>query len=66
MTTRPTAVEIKSMANVAGVPVSDEVAERIAQSIGPAFDGFVPVAGSLSFDLEPSAFLVAQSWNDAV
>jgi hypothetical protein len=35
--TRPTGKEIKVVADVAGVPVSTEVAERIANSIGPAF-----------------------------
>ena len=35
--TRPTARQIKAMADVAGVPVTDDVAARIANSIGPAF-----------------------------
>ena len=48
------------MADVAGVPVSDEVATRIANSIGPAFEGFAVVAGTLPFDLEPATFLLAQ------
>lgn len=59
--TRPVPDQIKAMAEVAGVPVSDEVAARIANSIGPAFDGFAPVAGALPFDLEPASFLVAQT-----
>ncbi|WP_322515133.1 hypothetical protein SR870_19325 [Rhodopseudomonas palustris] len=59
--TRPVPDQIKAMAEVAGVPVSDEVAARIANSIGPAFDGFAPIAGSLPFDLEPATFLVAQN-----
>ena len=46
------------MADVAGVPVSDDVAARIANSIGPAFEGFAPVAGTLPFDLEPATFLL--------
>jgi len=58
--TRPTAKEIKAMADVAGVPVSTEVAERIANSIGPAFEGFAAVAGTLPFDLEPATFIVVQ------
>ena len=58
--TRPTAKEIKAMADVAGVPVDAEVAARIANSIGPAFDGFAAVAGTLPFDLEPSGFVVVQ------
>ena len=59
--TRPTAKEIKAIAEVAGVPVTAEVAERIANSIGPAFEGFDAVAGTLPFDLEPATFLVVQA-----
>ena len=59
--TRPTAKEIKAMADVAGLAVSPDVAARIANSIGPAFDGFAPVAGTLPFDLEPASFLLAQA-----
>jgi hypothetical protein len=58
--TRPTAKQIKAMTEVAGVPVSAEVATRIANSIGPAFEGFAPVAGTLPFDLEPASFLLVQ------
>jgi len=58
--TRPTAKEIKAIVDVAGVPVSNEVAERIANSIGPAFEGFAAVAGTLPFDLEPATFIVVQ------
>ena len=58
---KPDAKQIKAMADVAGMPVSAEVAERIANSIGPAFEGFAPVAGTLPFDLEPATFLVAQA-----
>jgi len=49
------------MADVAGVPASTEVATRIANSIGPAFEGFAPVAGTLPFDLEPATFLLVQA-----
>ena len=49
------------MADVAGVPVSAEVAERIANSIGPAFEGLAAIAGTLPFDLEPASFVVAQA-----
>ena len=35
------------MADVAGVPVDAEVAARIAHSIGPAFEGFAAIAGTL-------------------
>jgi hypothetical protein len=59
--TRPTAKEIKAIADVAGVPVDADVAARIANSIGPAFDGFAAVAGTLPFDLEPSTFVIVQT-----
>ena len=59
--TRPTPKEIKAMADVAGVPVDAEVAARIANSIGPAFEGFAAVAGTLPFDLEPTTFLLVQA-----
>lgn len=59
--TRPTPKEIKAMADVAGIPVDAEVANRVANSIGPAFEGFAAVAGTLPFDLEPAAFLLVQS-----
>jgi hypothetical protein len=58
--TRPTAKEIKVMADVAGVPVSPEVATRVANSIGPAFEGFAAVAGTLPLDLEPASFVLVQ------
>ncbi len=59
--TTPTPKEIKAIADVAGVPVSNEVATRIAGSIGPAFEGFAAIAGTLPFDLEPSTFTLAQT-----
>ena len=59
--TRPSSKEIKAIADVAGVPVDADVATRIAGSIGPAFDGFAPVAGTLPFDLEPASFLLVQA-----
>lgn len=49
------------MADVAGVPVNAEEATRIANSIGPAFEGFAAVAGTLPFDLEPAGFLLVQA-----
>ena len=49
------------MADVAGVPVSSDVAERIANSVGPVFEGFAAVAGTLPFDLEPATFVVVQA-----
>jgi hypothetical protein len=63
--TRPTAKEISAIANVAGLPVSADVAARIAKSIGPAFEGLAPVAGTLPFDLEPASFLLVQAANDS-
>jgi hypothetical protein len=58
--TRPSPRQVKAMADAGGVPVADDVAARIANSIGPAFEGFAAVAGTLAFDLEPSSFLVVQ------
>jgi hypothetical protein len=59
--TKPTPKEIKAMADVAGVPVDAEVAARVANSIGPAFEGFAAIAGTLPFDLEPASFLIVQT-----
>jgi hypothetical protein len=59
--TKPTPKEIKATAGVAGMAVSDDVAARIANSVGPAFEGFAPIAGTLPFDLEPASFLVLQA-----
>jgi len=58
--TRPTPKDVKVIAHVTDVPADDEVANRIANSIGPAFDGFAPISGTLPFDLEPASFLLAQ------
>jgi hypothetical protein len=59
--TKPSPKEVKAMTDVAGVPATAEVAERIANSIGPAFESFAPVAGTLPFDLEPASFLLVQN-----
>ena len=59
--TKPSPKEVKAMTDVAGVPVDADVAARIANSIGPAFEGFAPVAGTLPFDLEPASFLLVQN-----
>jgi hypothetical protein len=59
--TRPNPKEIKAVADVAGVPVGADVAERIANSIGPAFESFAAIAGTLPFDLEPATFVVVQA-----
>ena len=58
--TGPSAKEVKAISDTAGIVVDAEVASRIANSIGPAFDGFAPVAGTLPFDLEPASFLIVQ------
>jgi peptide/nickel transport system ATP-binding protein len=58
--TSPSPKQVAAMADVAGVPVDTEVATRIANSIGPAFEGFAPVAGTLPLDLEPASFLLVQ------
>ena len=58
--TTPGPKEIKAMADVADIPIDNEVAARIANSIGPAFEGFVSVAGTVPFDLEPASFLLVQ------
>jgi hypothetical protein len=49
------------MSDVADVPVDNDVAARIATSIGPAFEGFAPVSGTLPFDLEPATFLLVHT-----
>jgi hypothetical protein len=59
--TRPTAKEIKAMADVAGVPIDDEIATRISNSMGPVFDGFAAIAGTLPMDLEPALYVLAQT-----
>jgi hypothetical protein len=59
--TRPSPKDVKAIADAGGVPVDNDVATRIAGSIGPAFEGFEPIAGTLPFDLEPASFLLAQA-----
>ena len=59
--TKPTDKEIFAVASAAGVPVEMDVAARISNSIGPAFEGFAAVAGTLPFDLEPATFVVVQA-----
>jgi hypothetical protein len=63
--TRPSPKAVHAIADAAGVPVSAEVATRIANSIGTAFDGFAAIAGTLPFDLEPAGFVVVQTANKA-
>ena len=64
MSKRPTAEEIAATSKVAGIPVAADVATRIANSIGPAFEGFAPIAGTLPFDLEPATFAAVQLAGD--
>ncbi|MEY9756530.1 hypothetical protein [Bradyrhizobium yuanmingense] len=59
--TRPTPKEIKPIAHIAGVPVDDEIATRISSAIGPAFEGFAAIAGTMPFDLEPATYGLAQT-----
>ena len=59
--TRPTPKEIKPIAQISGIPVDDEIATRISNSIGPAFEGFEAIAGTLPFDLEPASYVLAQA-----
>jgi hypothetical protein len=58
---KPNAKEVTAMAETVGVPVDADAAARIANSIGPAFDGFSAISGTLPFDLEPAGFLLAQT-----
>ena len=59
--TKPGPKEVAAITATAGVPVDAEAAARIANSIGPAFDGFAAVAGTLPFDLEPASYLLVQN-----
>jgi hypothetical protein len=58
---KPSPREIKAMADVADVPIDVATAGRVADSIGPAFEGFAAISGTLPFDLEPATFLVVQT-----
>ncbi|MDI1264056.1 MAG: hypothetical protein PS018_12450 [bacterium] len=59
--TKPGPKDVKVLTEIAGVPQDAEASARIANSIGPAFEGFAPVAGTLPFDLEPATFLLVQN-----
>lgn len=59
--TKPGPKEVRVLTEIAGVPQDAEVSARIANSIGPAFDGFAAVAGTLPFDLEPASYLLVQN-----
>jgi hypothetical protein len=41
--------------------VDEEIATRISSAIGPAFEGFAAIAGTLPFDLEPAGYVLAQT-----
>ena len=58
--TAPSPKEVAAMAGTAGVSVDAEIAERVAKSIGPAFEAFAAVSGTTPFDLEPASFLLVQ------
>jgi hypothetical protein len=58
---KPGPKDIKAIADAGGVPVDAEAATRVANSIGPAFEGFEPVSGTLPMDLEPASFLLIQN-----
>lgn len=58
---KPAAKAIKLMADAAGLSVTDDVAVRIAESVGPAFEGFAAIAGTLPLDIEPATFLFVQT-----
>ena len=66
----PSPKEVKAIADTAGVPVDAEVAGRIANSIGPAFEGIAPISGTLPFDDAHAAIWrgggAAQDLNDLV
>jgi hypothetical protein len=59
--TKPSAKQIKILSEVTGLPASDEVAERIAVSMGPAFENFAAIAGTLPLDLEPATYIAVQN-----
>ena len=59
--TGPTIKEIRATAQIAGIPIDDEIATRISNSLGPAFEGFAAIAGTLPFDLEPALYPLAQA-----
>jgi hypothetical protein len=59
--TAPNAKQIKAIIEAGGLAVSDDVATRITNAIGPAYEGFASVAGTLPMDIEPATFLVVQN-----
>jgi hypothetical protein len=59
--TAPTPKQVKTIVEIGGLAVTDEVAQRIAQAVGPAYDGFAAIAGTLPMDIEPATFLFVQN-----
>ncbi|CAN5528449.1 hypothetical protein BH11PSE4_BH11PSE4_20360 [soil metagenome] len=59
--TAPTVKQIKAIAELGGLVVADDVAERITGALTPAYDGFAAIAGTLPMDLEPATFAVVQN-----
>ena len=59
--TAPTAKQVKVIAEIGGLMVADGDAERMAGALGPGYDGFAAIAGTLPMDLEPATFLVVQN-----
>jgi hypothetical protein len=52
--------EIRAMAAVAGIPVDEDTATRIATAMGPVLESFGVVGGTLPMDLEPALYVLAQ------
>jgi hypothetical protein len=59
--TAPTPNHIKTIAELGGLAIADDVAARIAHAVGPAYEGFKAIAGTLPMDIEPATFLVVQN-----
>ncbi len=59
--TAPTPKQIKTIAELGGLAIADDVSARIAHAVGPAYEGFKAIAGTLPMDLEPATFLVVQN-----
>jgi hypothetical protein len=59
--TAPTAKQIRVIAEIGGLPLTEEAAARVAGALAPAYDGFAAIAGTLPMDLEPATFVVVQN-----
>lgn len=60
MTTELTAAAVERIAALAGQPLEEGVAARVAATMGPALATFQVVEASLPFEAEPSGFVLAQ------